>query len=232
MPKENTHLLFAHRVLEEFHETDILREVSGHLHTYLLGSVIPDTFYYSGRKPIERISETFTGRPATRRTRSSSRCSMQPATPRTSPSSSGTSPTAPWTSPSTRSSHYLSGNYYDEVPGRRTHAVYMHRHLETCLDKDLKNTFRIHQDHPGGLSQGPRVPKRSSPGISMQASVRMRRSLRKAASLQPVFHQQGCPTVSHRPSRAFPCSKTASHLGLFYRDVPSGECLPPTHHRG
>jgi hypothetical protein len=37
--------------------------------------------------------------------------------------------------------YYLSGNYYDEDPEKRARAVYHHRHLETCLDRDLKKTI-------------------------------------------------------------------------------------------
>jgi hypothetical protein len=62
MPKENTHLLFAYGLLEEFQGREILRDISSHPWHYLLGSVIPDTFYYGGSASLRRISESFHGK--------------------------------------------------------------------------------------------------------------------------------------------------------------------------
>ncbi|MCE5274291.1 MAG: zinc dependent phospholipase C family protein [Deltaproteobacteria bacterium] len=225
MPKENTHLLFAYRVLEEFHETDILREVSSHLHTYLLGSIIPDTFYYSGKKPIERISESFhgkTGNPtntvilsvldAARHPKDIAfilgfitHCALDIAF----------HPVI----------YYLSGNYYDEVPWKRTQAVYMHRHLETCLDRDLKNTFRIHRTIRSAFLKGLVFEDVVSRDFHADI-VEIRRSLRKQLLSNLFFTSRAAYRIAQVFTR-FCLLKDSSYLGLFYCDVPSGECLPP-----
>lgn len=225
MPKENTHLLFAYRVLDEFRETDILQEVSSHLSHYLLGSIIPDTFYYSGRKPIERISESFhgkTGNPtntvilsvldAARRpddiafilgylTHCALDIAFHPVI------------------------YYLSGNYYDEVPQKRTHAVYLHRHLETCLDRDLKNAFRIHRTIRTAFLRG--LVFEDVVSRDFHADIgEIRRSLRKQLVSNLFFTSRAAYRIARVFTR-FCLLKDSSYLGLFYRDVPSGECLPP-----
>ncbi len=62
MPKENTHLNFAYGLLEEFQGHDILKDVSENIRHYLLGSIIPDTFYYGSSASLRRISESFHGK--------------------------------------------------------------------------------------------------------------------------------------------------------------------------
>jgi len=57
MPKENTHLFFARRVLNAIKAKEIKSSLSLNTYYYYLGSVIPDAFYYSRKERIRRVSE-------------------------------------------------------------------------------------------------------------------------------------------------------------------------------
>ncbi len=144
MPKENTHMFFAYGLLEGFRDHDLLRDISEHVNFYLFGSISPDIFFYSGSKELLAISESLhgkTGQP----TNTAILAMLEEGL--------GPSDLAFILGYITHCAlditfhpviYYLSGNYYDGDPAKKARAVYMHRHLETCLDLGLPNPFRLH----------------------------------------------------------------------------------------
>lgn len=144
MPKENTHLYFAHQVVEVLPDermADLIRHEMG---VFYFGSVIPDTFYYAKDREVMQISELMHGKDGNltnefifdllkkaKETQSEkdlvfalgyiTHCVLDlvfhPVI------------------------YYLSGNYYDVNPTKADEAIYLHRHLETELDARINQSF-------------------------------------------------------------------------------------------
>jgi hypothetical protein len=224
MPKENTHLHFAYGLIEEFQGSYIHKDISDNIRHYLLGSIIPDTFYYGGSASLRRISESFHGKDG-----------------------NPTNATIVQVLDSARDKkdisfilgyithcalditfhpviYYLSGNYYDESPPKRVRAVYLHRHLETCLDLDIKNSMRLHRlvriKYLEGLvfeeiiSQKFNVPIKS-----------LRHSLRRQIIYNVLFTSNAAYHLARLASKTGLFHDT-SQLGLFYGDALYDEQLP------
>jgi hypothetical protein len=120
--------------------------------------------------------------------------------------------------------YYLSGNYYDESPQKRARAVYLHRHLETCLDLDIKNSMRlprlIRTKYLVGLvfeeiiSQRFKVPIKS-----------LRYSLRRQIIYNVLFTSNAAYHLAKLASKTGLFNDT-SQLGLFYGDAEYDEQIP------
>lgn len=144
MPKENTHLYFAHQVVEVLPDEKLANLIRQEMGCFYFGAVMPDTFYYSSNRQIISISEFLHGKEGNptnefafdllkkaKETRSEkdlvfalgfiTHCVLDivfhPVI------------------------YYLSGNYYNKNLDRRDDAVYLHRHLETALDRRVNQSF-------------------------------------------------------------------------------------------
>jgi hypothetical protein len=144
MPKENTHLFFAHELSEKFGNEQIKSLVKKNLRFFYFGSVVPDTFYYGHGEAQRKISEYLHGRygnltskivfemlDKAKRKQSEkdlvfifgylTHCALDitfhPMV------------------------YYLSGNYYNPNPSKAADAIYLHRHLETYLDHEINDSF-------------------------------------------------------------------------------------------
>ncbi|MDD4332719.1 MAG: zinc dependent phospholipase C family protein [Patescibacteria group bacterium] len=144
MPKENTHLFFARELEDNFFGKDIADLIKDNLDYFYLGSVFPDTFFYSKNEEYNYISDYFHGKDGNNSneiifefldkakinysekdlvfvfgfiTHCSLDIIMHPII------------------------YYLSGNYYDKDVRNRKNAIYLHRHLETFLDGLLCERF-------------------------------------------------------------------------------------------
>ncbi len=145
MPKENTHLWFAESLVGKTRAEGMRVVISGGKPSYCLGSIIPDTFYYSFSPSLERISEIIHGRDG----RPTNALILSVLDEARGPDDIAfilgyiTHCALDITfHPMVES---LSGNYYDQDPARREDAVTRHRFLETCIDVRTGNTLRIHE---------------------------------------------------------------------------------------
>ncbi len=147
MPKENTHLYFAHRLLCDTEEPEWRNIINKELEPYYLGAIAPDVFYYSGEEKTRRISETLHGRDG-----SPTNGIVFELLERAKANKSGADlafalgylthcalditfhPVI----------YYLSGNYFDHDFDLANEAMYLHRHLETYLDKKVNQDFFFH----------------------------------------------------------------------------------------
>ena len=145
MPKENTHLWFAHGLLDFVPETRMLKDVSAHIGQYHLGSIIPDTFFYSSDKSVGEISEIIHGKDSSPTNKIIIRVLDE---------AKGMSDVAFILGYISHCAlditfhpmvNSLSGNYYNEDPLERHEAVYLHRHIETCIDALIQNPLRIYR---------------------------------------------------------------------------------------
>ncbi len=145
MPKENTHLWFAHGLLDFVPETRMLKDVSAHIGQYHLGSIIPDTFFYSSDKSVGEVSEIIHGKDSSPTNKIIIRVLDE---------AKGMSDVAFILGYISHCAlditfhpmvNSLSGNYYNEDPLERHEAVYLHRHIETCIDALIQNPLRIYR---------------------------------------------------------------------------------------
>jgi hypothetical protein len=224
MAKENTHILFAHTVLDHFRETDIIREISAHIDYYYLGSIIPDTFYYSSDNSVKAVSETLHGKNGNLTntyifkvldgsgsmndiafilgyiTHCALDITVHPVI------------------------YYLTGNYYDSEPERRHHTVYLHRLIETCLDEYLDNPLRIYDLVHTSLLKGLIFENIIHHDFSISTAV-IRRTLKKQLFSNRLFTN----TLVYRCADILNnCRliKGTDYLGLFYRHAQThNNCL-------
>jgi hypothetical protein len=145
MPKENTHLWFARRLLDYIPGTQMLKDVSAHIDRYHLGSFIPDTFFYSPERSVGEVSEIIHGK------------DNKPTNTiiiRVLEEAKGMADVAFILGYISHCAlditfhpivNSLSGDYYDDNPQQRQEAVYLHRHIETCIDDLIGNPLRIYR---------------------------------------------------------------------------------------
>jgi hypothetical protein len=224
MPKENTHLHFAHGLLEEFQGHDIRKVVLEYIRHYLLGSIIPDTFYYGNSASLRRISESFHGKDGNPTNTTIVQVLDHARDKKDISFILGYISHCALDITFHPVIYYLSGNYYDESPEKRARAVYLHRHLETCLDLDIKNSMRLHRliriKYLEGLvfediiSQKFKVPIKS-----------LRHSLRRQIIYNVLFTSNAAYHVVKLASKTG-LFKDTSQLGLFYGDAVYDEQIP------
>jgi len=217
MAKENTHLFFAHRVLEDLENRHLLGELSRHMGFYYLGSIIPDTFYYSADESARMVSETLHGKTGNLTnefifqvldnaqgmqdiafimgyiTHCALDITLHPAV------------------------YYFSGNYYDHDQDARDHAVYMHRHIETWLDAYLENPLRIYALIRPKLMHALSAEKILSERFAVPPA-RIQQILYKQLFSNLVFTS----TAAYRIAKLLAfigIMKDSKTLGLFYGDV-------------
>lgn len=144
MPKENTHLYFAHQVVETLPDEQMADSIRQEMGVFYFGSVIPDSFYYSKDRSTVKISEYLHGKDGNltnefifdllkkaKETRSHKDLAFALGYITHCVLDIVFHPII----------YYLSGNYYDQDPLRADEAVYLHRHLETELDARVNQSF-------------------------------------------------------------------------------------------
>ncbi len=224
MAKENTHLFFAHTILEHLGDMDITRDISKHIDYYYLGSIIPDTFYYSSDRSVEVVSESLHGKTGNPTNEIIFSVLDRAASPRDIAFILGYITHCALDITLHPLVYYLSGNYYDPEPAKKQHAVYLHRHIETCLDGYLGNSLRIYDLVRTSLLGGLVFEEIIGHDFSVSAED-MLRSLRKQLHSNRLFTS----TLAYRLARMlFSCGimKDYGYLGLFYGDVAAqGSCI-------
>ncbi len=154
MPKENTHLWFAQETLHHVPDPQLLRDVSGHMGRYYLGSFIPDTFFYASDRALSGISETLHGK---------DRALTNEAVLSVLDHARGMHDVAFALGYVTHCAldivfhpvvNALAGDYYDEDPVRRSRSAYLHRRIETCIDMCIDNRLRIYRLTSPGIIRG------------------------------------------------------------------------------
>ena len=225
MAKENTHIFFAHRVLEHFRETELIRNISEYIDYYYLGSVILDTFYYSSNKSIEIISERMHGKNGNPTNEIIFKVLEGSGDMRDIAFILGYITHCALDITFHPIAYYLSGNYYDPEPTKRRHAVYLHRHIETCLDMKLENQLRIYNMIHTPLIHALKFQEIITRDFSI-SPWDIRRTLIKQLFTNRLFANT-CAYSLARIMNRFGATKIHEYLGLFYGDIVSrGKTIP------
>lgn len=144
MPKENTHLYFAHELLSQINQEQISSVIDKNPKPYYFGSVAPDSFYYSANANVRRISETLHGRDGQPTNEIIFTLLDEARQKKTEADLSfvfGYITHCALDITFHPMIYYLSGNYYDPDPRKANEAVYLHRHLETYLDAQVNQSY-------------------------------------------------------------------------------------------
>lgn len=226
MPKENTHLFFAHELLKNIRNTMMLRDISGHIPFFYLGSVIPDTFYYSSHRSIEIISETLHGKEGNPTNQTIFKVLDGSDDMRDIAFILGYITHCALDITFHPIAYYLSGNYYDPEPIKKRHAVYMHRYIETCMDVYLENPLRIYNIIDPRLSRSLKFEEIICDEFSVSPAD-IRRTLRKQLFANRLFASNAAYKLAGILHRYGTAMDVYEYLGLFYGHVTAqGNCIP------
>jgi hypothetical protein len=144
MPKENTHLYFAHQVVETLADERMADSIRQEMGVFYFGSVIPDTFYYAKDKEVMRISEYMHGKDGNLTNEfifDLLKKAKETQSEKDLVFALGYITHCVLDMVFHPIIYYLSGNYYDADPEKADEAIYLHRHLETELDARINQSF-------------------------------------------------------------------------------------------
>lgn len=144
MPKENTHLYFAHELSEKFENVQIKALVKKNLRYFYFGSVVPDTFYYGHGEAQRKISEYLHGRYGNLTSKIVFEMLDKAKHHQSEKDLAfvfGYLTHCALDITFHPMVYYLSGNYYDHDLSKAADAIYLHRHLETYLDHKINDSF-------------------------------------------------------------------------------------------
>lgn len=225
MPKENTHLWFAESLVREIPAGKMRTAISGGKSHYFLGSIIPDTFFYSFRPSLERISEIIHGRDGHPTNVMILSVLDLARGPEDIAFILGYITHCALDITFHPMVDSLSGDYYDHDPARREDAVALHRSIETCIDVRTGNTLRIHELVRPRLLSGLVFEDIVSRDFSTT-----RRSIERTLLLQLFSNRLFSSPAAYRCLNALQgwgLFHARAYLSLFYGGVKdSGSCIP------
>jgi len=213
MPKENTHAAFAYSVLDQLSGSALKQALSAHLDVYLLGAISPDTFYYS---PYSGVSEHLHGKTGNPTNELLPDLLQNRREMRDVAFACGYLTHCALDITFHPMIYYLSGNYYDPDERLRAHAVYRHRHLETCMDLYLGNRLRIHKLFKDSLVEGLAFERSVSGTFSVPPAA-----IRTAYRSQLLYNRAFASPAAWMLARVlltFGLMRDPNARGLFYGD--------------
>lgn len=146
MPKENTHLFFAHTLLPHLKDQELRMLISRNLAAYCLGSVTLDAFYYSANETVAYVSDLMHGEDGRLTNEVIFRLLD---TARADNHEEMLIYTLGYITHCALDMvfHpivcYLTGNHQDDNQQRRIRAMYKHRLIETYIDSKVNNYYYI-----------------------------------------------------------------------------------------
>ena len=183
MPKENTHIFFASELLRGLAHAELRHMLESRREYFFLGAIIPDTMYYSKR---EDISDTLHGKSGNLTNGIILDMLEQAEDERDLAFCCGYISHCALDITFHPMVYYLSGDYHDPDPDRCQHAVYLHRHIETCLDVFINNPMRMHELLQCSLMEGLAFEKIVSQSFSISIQE-IRRALHTQFLMNRLF---------------------------------------------
>ncbi len=182
MPKDNTHLFFSYRAMSLMEDLDLKKMIVYNIPCYYMGSIIPDTFFYSKDEGLSRISDYLHGKDGNL-TNSIIFDMLDTAhDPKNLAFTMGYITHCALDITFHPLIYYLSGNYYESDPAKRQRSVYMHRYLETSLEIKLGIPALAHR-----LVPPPELDDLVFADIISRRFNIKRKMVRKMASRQLLF---------------------------------------------
>jgi len=224
MPKENTHLWFSYGLLERIDNIPMLEAISTGLSRYLLGSIIPDTFYYTSDRKILDISEFIHGKDGSPTNATVLAVLDGMGDPEDLSFILGFITHCALDITFHPLVNALSGDYYDNDPARREEAVFKHRQTETCMDRMIGNDLRIFRLIRPSLLKGLTFTRIISSRFGV-SEARLVSVLRRQLFLNALF--TSAPVYKAlRLLHILGIMHSKGMLGLFYPGINPGVCIP------
>jgi hypothetical protein len=217
MPKENTHMYFAYDTLSSLDDKEIVKLVSPYINDYILGSITPDTFFYSKYSEVKDISEHIHGKDGSPTNEIIFSCLDNTENPRDIAFLLGFVTHCALDITMHPSIYYLTGNYYDKAPARMSLSRYNHSLFETGLDIKIGNRLRIHKLlKPSGM-EGLVFRRIVSNRFKIDCSL-LDKTLKKQLILNMLF-DSGAAHKIFKPAIKACILGDPYILGLFYREA-------------
>jgi hypothetical protein len=217
MPKENTHISFAYNILSCLEDNEIVKLVSPYIRDYLLGSIIPDTFFYSKYPEVIDISEHIHGKDGIPTNEIIFSCLDSANSPRDIAFVLGFVTHCALDIIMHPVIYYLTGNYYDKDPYRMSLARYFHALFETGLDIKIGNRLRIHNLLKQALMKDLAFRDIVSNRFNTDYSL-LDKALKKQLFINMVF-DSGVVHKIFKPAVKAGAFGDPYILGLFYREA-------------
>jgi hypothetical protein len=217
MPKENTHIFFAYEIISCLVDKEIVNLVSTHINDYILGSISPDTFFYSNFPEVKNISEHIHGKDGIPTNELIFSCLDSTENPRDMAFLLGFVTHCALDITTHPSIYYLTGNYYDKDPARMSLSRYNHSLFETGLDIKIGNSLRIHKLlKPSGM-EGLVFRRIISNRFKADSSL-LDKTFRKQLFLNMLFDSRPAHEI-FKPAIKAGIFGDPYILGLFYREA-------------
>jgi hypothetical protein len=227
MPKENTHLFFADRLLHRFPDPDILLLLKENRNPFFLGAVLPDAFYYHPRKDVTGVSKRLHG--ITDNPGDIIAAFIHGAREHRSPPDAAFALGYLSHCLLDRAFHptirILTGDYDDPDPEKRKASQYRHRLIETALDRRINDSCRLDRM----IALGPLSSLSSLRILSARSGV-ARKRLYRAYSLQRRANRLFRKTWAYRVARIIQKAGNSDIeiiLPLFYAHLNVDPCAFP-----
>ncbi len=217
MPKENTHIFFAYEILSCLVDKEMVNLVSTHINDYILGSITPDTFFYSNCPEVKDISEHIHGKDGTPTNELIFSCLDSMENPRDMAFLLGFVTHCALDITTHPSIYYLTGNYYDKDPARMSLSRYNHSLFETGLDIKIGNSLRIHKLLKPSSMKGLVFRRIVSDRFKVDSSL-LDKTLKKQLFLNMLFNSGEAHKIFKPAIKAGILGDTFI-LGLFYREA-------------
>lgn len=217
MPKENTHIYFAYDTLSSLDDKEIVKLVSPYINDYILGSITPDTFFYSKYPEVIDISEHIHGKDCIPTNETIFSCLDNTENPRDIAFLLGFVTHCALDIITHPAIYYLTGNYYDRDPARMSLSRYNHSLFETGLDIKIGNRLRIHKLLKQSCMEGLVFRHIISNRFKVDCSL-LDKTLKKQLFLNMLF-DSGQAHKIFKPAIKAGLLGNPYILGLFYREA-------------
>jgi hypothetical protein len=198
-------------------DNEIVKLVSPYVRDYLLGSIIPDTFFYSKYPEVIDISEHIHGKNGIPTNEIIFSCLDDADSPRDIAFLLGFVTHCALDIIMHPVIYYLTGNYYDKDPVRMSLSRYSHALFETGLDIKIGNRLRIHKLLKQALMKDLAFGRIVSTRFNAYYSL-LDKALKKQLILNMMF-DSGAAHKIFKPAIKAGIFGDPYILGLFYREA-------------
>ncbi|MEA3221976.1 MAG: zinc dependent phospholipase C family protein [Thermodesulfobacteriota bacterium] len=217
MPKENTHLFFADKVLKAIEEETLKSIISSHSYYYHLGAIAPDTFYYGTKDSVNTVSEKLHGRDGY----PTNKIILEIL--ETSKDNKDLAFTIGYITHCALDITFhpvinsIARDYSDKDLDKTDSATYMHRHIETCIDNRLNPDFLMGKLIKAYLIEELTFAKIVSREFGLSAS-QIKRTFKRQLFFNRLFRSETAFKIARLLNKSG-ILKDKTYLGLFYANL-------------
>jgi len=217
MPKENTHLFFADKILEAIEEGALKSIISLHSYHYYLGAIAPDIFYYGTKGHVNIVSEKLHGKDGY----PTNKIILEIL--ETSKDKKDLAFTIGYITHCAFDITFhpvidsIARDYSDKDLDKTDSATYMHRYIETCIDNRVNPDFLMGKLIRAYLIEKLTFTKIVSREFGLSAS-QIKRTLERQLFFNRLFRSETAFKIACLLNK-LGILKNKTYLGLFYGNL-------------